>query len=142
MEIPSVLKKALSNAFFGFGIMTILYSLIMLAAHDENASMSVVVVLLFFPFCLSVALVRELLQAGKLGTLARVLILYATVLASVALFILSPHKATMNGATIFVLIVGVSLLYFAGCLIARALPRGKKKEKEEYVSVYKNTTKK
>lgn len=142
MEIPSVLKKSVSMAFVGFGIMTILYSLIMLGVYDENASMSVVVVLLFFPFCLSVSLARELLLAGKMGVTARVLILYVVVLAAAALFILSPHKETMNGATLFVLVIGVSLLYFVACLIGRAIPHGKKEEKAEYVNVYKNVTKK
>lgn len=142
MPFFSLLKNTLTATFYGFGSMTVLYSLAMLAAHDTNASMSVTLVLLFFPFCFFISLARELLKASKLRAIARISLLYVAVLISTGFFILPPHKDTLNGATVFVLFFGISLFYLAACLIRRAVPTKKVSKETEYTSVYKNATKK
>lgn len=139
----SILKKAISLACYGFCVLTLLYSFIMLCVHDSEASMSVLVVFLFFPFCFSMTFVDGLLRASKLGGGVRTLLLYVTFLVSFVLLICLPHKAALSGASLLVLLVAASLIYGIGFLLYTwvILPK-KQSQKSDYVSVYKTSNKK
>ena len=141
MSSPSMLKRALSFACYGFCALTLLYSLVMIGVYDTEANMSVFTVLLFYPFCFSIALTNEFLKKGKKSRAFGAIVRYVVFLVAAGLFICLPHKETISGTAALILFFVFTVVYILGSLIL-SLFFTSKKEREEYVSVYKSENKK
>lgn len=145
MSFSSTFKRALSHACYGFCALTLLYSLVMIGVYDTKANMSVLVVLLFYPLCFTISFVNSLLQKSSMSGFATSLVRYATVLVSIGIFVLLPHKQALSKTSLLILFFAITILYAIGSLLFAWLASGKKKETanaSEYVSVYKTTNKK
>ena len=145
MSFSIILKRALTNACYGFCGLTLLYSLVMIGKYDAEANMSVFTVLLFYPLCLSIALANGILRSGNISGFSRAMIRYIVFLVSVGLFICLPHKETITGTVALILFFIFTLLYVASSLIFSLCFSNKRKNgtsKAQYTSVYKNENKK
>ena len=145
MSLYCALKKSLRLACYGFCVLTLLYSLIMLAANDTYATMSVLVVTLFYPFCFVIVFVNELLRKSRLNILIHALLHYVTTLLAFWLCICFPHRASLTGASGTVLFAAVTIIYAIGTLIVSKYSEDKKKKAEhkaEYKNVYSDMNRK
>ena len=136
----SNIKKALLVASVNFAIITLLYSLIMLLMESTDASMSALVIVLFFPFCLTISVADQFMESGKIQGLARSFIRFFAFLGSALIFIYLPHKEAMQGgyALIFFILIalGYALLRALGSAVfsKKDVP---KNTSPEYKNVYK-----
>ena len=145
MSFSAVLKKALSSACYGFCLLTLIYSLVMIGVYDADANMSVFTVLLFFPLCFVISVVNGLLRNSSLSGFARAIIRYIALLTSCSLFIFLPQKASLNGNSVLLLIFIITIFYIIGSLLyAWIAPSHKKKADKDsaYENVYKTERKK
>ena len=141
MSFSIILKRALTNACYGFCGLTLLYSLVMIGKYDTEANMSVFTVLLFYPLCLSIALANGILHGKKMSGFLCALIRYIVFLVSVWLFICLPHRATITGTVALILFFVFTLFYVIGSLIFTLCFSSKRKNdgtNAQYVNVYKN----
>lgn len=145
MSFFYAIKRALSRACQGFCVLTLLYSLVMLGIYDAQASMSVLVVLLFYPLCFTISFVNGLLQKSALSGISTALIRYIAVLVSVGIFVLLPHKQALTKTALLILFFVITIFYVLFSLIINWLNSDKKRkdaDAPEYVSVYKTSNKK
>lgn len=145
MSFYSALKKSLRISCYGFCAMTLLYSLIMLAAYDTHASMSVLTVLLFYPFCFIIIFVNEWMRGSRLNGLLCATLRYIAIITAFGLCICLPNYSSLTGASGTVLFAAVTVIYVIGALIASQYSADKKKKadrKAEYKNVYSDMNRK
>ena len=141
MSSSSILKRAFALACYGFCALTLLYSLVMIGVYDTQANMSVFTVLLFYPFCFSIALANEFLKKGKISGFVGAIVRYVIFLVAAGLFICLPHKEAISGTAALILFFLFTVVYILITLILSLFFTSKKKS-EEYVNVYKNENRK
>ena len=145
MSFPSMLKRAITNACFGFCVLTLLYSLVMIGVYNTEANMSVFTVLLFYPLCFSISFVNCLLQKSSASPFGKAILRYFAFLVSIGLFICLPHKEAITSSVLVILFFIITVLYVLTSLIYAWLFSGRKTKNgndTEYVNVYKTTSKK
>lgn len=139
MSFSSAFKKSLRVSCYGFCAMTLLYSLIMLALYDTYASMSVITVMLFCPFCFIIAFANELMRGSRIHGFVRAIIRYLAIMAAFGLCICLPNRASLSGASATILFVAVTVIYIIGAMITLKYNTNIKKkdeQKAEYKNVY------
>lgn len=133
------LKNALKQACYVFCILTLLYSLIMLAVYDTEANMSVFTVLLFYPLSLVFTLCNGWLATKRWNNLAKALIRYVVLVVDIALFICLPQASSINSTSGLILFALITLIYVITSMIMvsiKAKVQRKQDKKAEYKSVY------
>ena len=133
------LKKALKQACYVFCILTLLYSLVMLAVYDTNANMSVFTVLLFYPLSLVFTICNGWLAKKRWNNLAKHLIRYIVLIIDIVLFICLPQAASISSSSGLILFVLITLVYVITSIIIasiKAKVQRKLDKKTEYKNVY------
>ncbi len=145
MSLNSAIKRSLAVACYYFCILTLVYSLAMIAIYDIRANMSVFTVMLFYPFSFIIVFANEMLQASQLKGFGRAVVRYFAIMFALWLCIYLPNSRVVSMPNAVIIFAVLTLLYALGILVftvIRSEIKRKNNKKTEYKSVYGDSKRK